>query len=190
MAKKILILLLLVMLANPAVAESESYLTLKWIYSTRAGITDVHVADLDNDGVKEVIVSSYDGYFYVIDEEGNLKFKYYAYCPVYTVNAADVNNDGIEEIIAGSCRPAHIVGPDGNAISKIVTQDDVKSTYIEDFDDDGYGDIMLASGSIRNHMVYIFDRKSNTLFREEIQGAYPKALSISDLDNDGKKELM
>jgi len=190
MVKRILILLLLIVLINLVDAELESYLTLEWIYSTRAGITGIYIADLEGDGIMEIIAGSYDGYFYLIDEKGNLKFKYYAYCPIYSVNAADIDNDGIMEIIAGSCRPIHIVGPDGIVISKIVTQDAIKSMYIGDLDDDGYKDIMVASGSIRNHKVYIFDRNSRTLFQKGIQGAYPKVLAIDDLNNDRINEVI
>ncbi len=190
MSKRIVIMLLLIILAGSSNAELESYLTLKWTYNTKAGITDIHITDLDGDGIKEVIAGSYDGHLYLIDEKGNLKFKYYAYCPIYSVNAADLDNDAVKEIIAGSCRPAHVVGLDGTAISKIITQNAIKSIHVGDMDNDGYNDLMLASGSVRNHKVYIFDRKSNVLFQKSIQGAYPYVLAISDLDGDGINEAL
>lgn len=60
------------------------------------------VVDLENDGVREVLVSTVDNYIFVIEENGNIKtgFPIYTNSPIHSSpKATDLDNDGKKEIV-------------------------------------------------------------------------------------------
>ncbi|MEO0288930.1 MAG: C25 family cysteine peptidase [candidate division WOR-3 bacterium] len=60
------------------------------------------VVDLENDGVREILVSTVDNYIFAIEENGRIKtgFPVYTNSPVYSSpKATDIDNDGKKEIV-------------------------------------------------------------------------------------------
>ncbi len=83
---------------------------LKWRYRTIRGVTDVDICDLklendpddEKDRTWKILVSSNDGYLYLLNAYGDLVWKYKNRNRVRAVHATDVNRDGRYEIAVAS----------------------------------------------------------------------------------------
>jgi len=175
---------------NIVSAQINPYMTLEWRYLAREAINDIHISDLNGDGKREIIAASYDNHIHLISHNGSKIWKYNAKCAVFSVYAGDIDNDGCDEILAGSCRPVHIFDYNMNLKSKFVTKDDVKKIITADFDLDDKLDIIAVSGSMRDHTIYIFNDNFDILWQKSFRGDFPWGIAISDLDGDGKKEVI
>ncbi|HIE34279.1 MAG TPA: hypothetical protein EYP86_03995 [Candidatus Altiarchaeales archaeon] len=190
MFRKILIFIWILTLIMLVDAQTNPYITLEWKYKAREAINDIHVADVDNDGKKEIVAGSYDNHVHLIGYNGSKIWKYNARCPVYSVSAADVDRDSYKEILSGSCRPVHILSYDKGVEAKFLTNDQVKKIITGDFDSDGKEDVMAVSGWERNSVVYIFNNNSEILWQNSFRGGFPWGLAMADLDNDNEKEVI
>ncbi len=168
---------------------SAGYITLENKFNARMEITDLTVVDLDNDGFKEVIASSYDSKVYLLDSKMNKIWQYDARAYVYSVNAIDMENNGLNEIVAGSSR-IQILDYNKTVIGKFPKSDPVKKLLIEDFDGDGFEDILASTGSVRSHTVYIFNNKFDILWQKDFKGEFPWGIAMVDLNKDGKKDVL
>jgi len=148
----------------------------KWTYYSGASIqTSPAIADLDNDGELEIVIGSAREerdekgtrywYYYCINSDGSLKWKYETGGIGSSPAIADLDNDGELEIVilayyhseygayydAISC-----IGPDGTlewmySYPKGCVNDDY-SPAIADLDNDGELEIVISAG-----LVYVFD---------------------------------
>ena len=113
------------------------------------------VADLDNNGYKEIIATTLDGYLYVWNYNGSVKFaiqtssfKSTQVEPIFSSPIAiDINNDGNMEILYAQGTQVTIVDKDGNQLNDTTKRDFVFESYkgsvaVDDIDNDGYLDIL------------------------------------------------
>ncbi|RLI91734.1 MAG: hypothetical protein DRO89_03390 [Candidatus Altiarchaeales archaeon] len=192
MSKKNLIgvsILLCIFVINGINAHPINYITLENKFNARMEITDLYVVDLNNDGSKEIIATSYDSKVYLLDSAANKIWQYDAKAYVYSVNAIDMENDGLPEIVAGSSR-IHILDFNRTVLRRSQRLDPVKRMVVGDFDLDGFDDIMVSTGRIRSNTVYIFNNKFEILWQKSVRGEFPWGIAMGDLDNDGKKEVI
>lgn len=83
---------------------------LKWRYLAKRGIMDIDVCDIQMDfdtdeqeqRTLKVLVSSSDGFLYMLNAEGDLVWRYQSNNRIRCVRAADINGDGKVEIIIAS----------------------------------------------------------------------------------------
>jgi len=116
------------------------------------------LADLNGDGVDEILISTYSAGFYVYDGDGNLMPGF----PVTLVGNApaspavgDIDNDGDMEIVQGTWTSLYVLNANGTnypgfPIPMYVTQ----TAALEDLDLDGDLEIIVPSGSsmhVLNH---------------------------------------
>jgi hypothetical protein len=174
-----------------------------WIYDTKAPIlSSLKSADINNDGVKEIIISTYDttdgnpygaGMIYVLNTEGNNLSgwpKRFAGVPIpATVSLGDVNNDDFIEIVVGSWNQLLVLDYQGNNIPgfpKSLGTSVAASLF--DLDKDGYLEIIYPSS---NKSLYIFNYDGSLLT------GWPKTLpempgspAIADIDSDDEYEII
>ena len=103
-----------------------------WKYETDGAIcSKVSIADINNDGKKEIIFGSCDNNIYALDFSGKKLWSYETdFWVVASPIIADIDNDGKQEIIAGSYdRNIYILDSEGSymldyvpGISGIVSQ--------------------------------------------------------------------
>jgi hypothetical protein len=182
-------MLLCIFFVNSIDATYTNYITLENKFNARMEITDIYVVDLDNDGLKEVIATSYDSKVYLLDSNVDLMWQFDAKAYVYSANAIDIEKDGKSEIVAGSSR-IQVLDLNRTVVVKFPKSDPVKRMVVGDFDNDGYEDIMASTGSVRKHTTYIFNNKFETLWQESIRGEFPWGIAMEDINGDGKKEVI
>ena len=75
-----------------------------WTYQTSGSVfSSPAVADLNNDGLLEIVVGSFDNYVYCLNATGGLLWRYQAGGYIFSSPAiADLNNDGLLEVVVGS----------------------------------------------------------------------------------------
>lgn len=119
-------------------------------------IRDLFSADLNNDGFKDLIVSSYNDNKVMLYE--------------------NVNGDL-------QAKPPHILSADLNIPISI---------YVNDMDNDGYKDIVVASEY--GYKVVWFRNLGNSTFSDEIvigeAIGMPKSVVAEDIDNDGDNDIV
>jgi outer membrane protein assembly factor BamB len=115
----------------PEYRKPNNLVSLMWTYETHGETGSPVIADVDDDGKKEVIIDSSDGYVHVLDSNGNLKWSYmtaggvrrYVNRGIRTaLSVADLDNDGYKEVIYGSKEGKLYVldGKDGTVLWKYV----------------------------------------------------------------------
>lgn len=73
-----------------------------WEYETAGHVRSIRTGDIDKDKISEVVIGSEDGYVYVLDEVGKLKWKYYVDETIFDVDVYDIDNDSNDEILLGA----------------------------------------------------------------------------------------
>ncbi|MEA1924991.1 MAG: hypothetical protein U9M95_03890 [Candidatus Altiarchaeota archaeon] len=155
-----------------------------WNIQTIVGVEAVHAADLDNDGVPELL---YGGgrTIYVSKIDGSLLFKYITQNNIRRISSGDLDGDGFVDIILASqsIRTSDLIVLDRD--SKVIWQQTVGGTHppdfsMADFNSDGNSEIIVAAGK----SVKMFDSEGITLWNYKVDGEATD-LEIADLDNDG-----
>jgi len=173
----------------------------------RGGI-NVAVADLNSDGIKEILVapaSAGGPQVKVFDGDGKLRLQFFAFDPKFrggvNLAAGDVDNDGREEIIAS---PAQDNFPfirifDNRGIMKEQFfafnrnfRGGVKIA-LSDLNSDGIKEILVAPASGGGPQVKILDNLGRTrlqffAFDPKFRGGVN--LAAGDVDNDGEEEII
>lgn len=174
-------------------------------------ISALSAADLNNDGYKEIIVSSTDYNHNKImlykNINGNLQYLQRQILiqntnvnpNIYDIFCADINNDGLIDIIVSDAYGDTIswfknLG-NFNFDNEIIIStlvDNPKSIIAADTDNDGHIDILVGSGNDKN--VSLFKNNGNGIFAapEEIQNTSFRVskMKLFDLDNNGYLDLI
>ncbi len=171
----------------------------EWFYDTAAPcLSAVRIADVDGNGVKDIVVSTYDpvnpysaGRVYVIDINGNNLPGW----PVTTVGPipaspaiADIDNDGDMEVIVGSWSRAYVWNHDGTDYPGWPKYTgSYNSPTVADVDDDGDLEIIYTTTSKR---LYVWHHDGSTLpgwpyVAPELVGS----AAVADVDGDGVLEI-
>jgi len=147
----------------------------------RGGIVSVAVADLDNDGMGEILAGSWPA-FRVFDHEGNSEWNYTTGGRVNAIVAEDLDNDGNKEIIIAS-NDVYVLDNMGELICENSAGSEVYALEIKDLDGDGRAEIMVGSDRF-----YILDSECNEVWNYRTDLSV-KGISVDDLDNDGYYEV-
>lgn len=201
MRKKALVFFTILVLINLiflCTSKSTDYLDLKWEYSANGAVIFVHVDDLNDDGFKEIVVGASreiilggSGWVYLLDRDGNLKWKYDLPGPISAMLVDDLDNDGKKEIISGVFSYVHVLDSNGNLKWKSRTdyQYKVMSLYADDIDNDNSKEIVIGTGSQRKGKLFIFDENGSWIKQWEVNGEV-RSLYTADLYKNGLKEII
>lgn len=183
--------------SNDVVYVLNNDATLKWSYSAE-NLKSIFVSDTDNDGYKEVLISTgreianiERGNFYVIDNGGNLKFKYprsapYSRFVFYSICAMDLNDNRYEEIICGFSTGVYALKDTYDKFSwSFKTNETVIEIMIKDIEGDGNGEIIANSFS----NLYVLDLDGISRGAYSITGGIKKIV-IEDISHTKGNEII
>ncbi|WP_312418805.1 T9SS type A sorting domain-containing protein [Epilithonimonas sp.] len=170
-----------------------------------SNLQNLKIADLNNDGVNDVVVSTYrDFYFLYQLSPGKFTkvvrekpYLIYNYASALNMEVADVNNDGKVDIITNSGNGLYIYLQDNSLyFSEPVITPGYGNLTIADINNDSKNDIIMSrigpgEGQAKIGIKYQID--SPTLFSSTTEiPAYeiPGPVRVADLNNDGKKEII
>jgi hypothetical protein len=203
MEKKTILLLISVLLCiNLVYAQSEDdYFSLKWKAPSKGSVVYVDITDLEDDGIKEIVVGSSEqtiigasGWVDVLDMEGNSKWRVPYALPgaVAEVFVDDLEGDGEKEIIAAVFSRIHVIAADGQRKWERTPRYgyNIKSLYVDDINNNGEKEIIVGagSGSVHNEL-YVINAQGETLWSSRVSGEI-HAIASGDLDGDGLKEVL
>lgn len=185
----------------------------RWsIPNPEAGVTDIALGDVNNDGVLEVIWgggsnSTGPDYLFIADvitqliEWQNIHLD----GPLSAVDVGDVDDDGQDEIVMVSFESesgydvgiVHIFDATTHELEwrsalGIMDWMGVRAVKIGDVDDDGETEFVITTADIYSGIIQIYDGKTHVLERQSAgyNGAYFTTLEIGDVDNDGQTEIV
>jgi len=174
-----------------------------WVYSTDGNIySSPAVADLDDNGVMDIVIGSYDGKVYAIrGDTGQLLWDYYAIGEIYSSPAIGfVDSDNFLDVVFGtaggnSSRIVALKGSTGELIwsFNITTNFNIttkihSSPAIDDIDADGDRDVVIGAD---NGIIYAINGFDGTLLWNYTTGsAIYSSPAIDDIDGDGRPEII
>jgi hypothetical protein len=187
---------------NAFFTEQVNQITPDWIFDTKATIlSSLKCGDLNADGIKEVVVSTYDttanpyggGLIYVVDTDGNNLIgwpKRIVGVPIpATVAIGDLNNDDSLEIVVGNWNQLLVYDYRGNMLPGFPKNfgTSVAATLF-DIDKDGFLEIIYPSS---NKNLYVFKNDGSLLSGwPQVLMEMPGSPAVADIDNDGEFEIV
>ena len=173
-----------------------------WIYDSYLYIKHVETAQLNGDGVLDVIAAEYDmdGYddpskVYGIDgSDGDMLWSYSLDDGVRSMTIGDINNDGVMDAVAGASKGSStpdgkvhaIDGSDGSSIWTFTpgsSGDTCGDVAVGDFDGDEYPDVALACWD--DYVYAINGSNGEELWSSEIGSIFLHAVDTGDVNGDG-----
>ncbi len=163
------------------------------------------VADLDGDGDKEIIFTSFDMRCYCLDTKGNKLWEFVteggpqdnppkghigrAIDSAATI--ADLNGDGMYEILFTTDDEEYqsyiyALTADGEIFWKYPIKGSITSPCVADIDNDGKYEVIV--GDISGN-VHAFDSNGKEIWKSKVNGCI-RSSSIADLNGDGYKEII
>jgi len=176
------------------VLKGSSFST-KWYYNNYSAPvkTSPAVADVDGDGIKEVIVTSVNGTIYALHQVGTaiiatLVWSYPTGDSIYSSPViADLDRDGQYEVVTGSDDGyLYAIHGDGTLYWRINLGSRIRTTAaIDDINGDSYDEIAVGT----ENALYIIDYAGNIL--QNIPMASVTASPVMfDADGDGDKDIV
>jgi hypothetical protein len=167
-------------------------------------------ADVNNDGIKEVIFGNYEGYVHIIQySEGDYVDVWkspHLGSDIPALTTCDTDSDGIVEIIVGTGSGALLIfgyqpgnGSYMQEWADLVFAFDVVGLAADDVDNDGFVEIVTGSSSFAEiplPNVHVFGYNGNSYELEWLHWAedsyynHARTVAIGDVDNDGTKEFV
>ena len=188
-----------IVLANgPVLQYDGSALVTEWDFSTFAAGTYLALADVDADGIEEIVSARAWDYIDVYDAD--LKSPKYQISSDYDIQSlliADVNRDGRDEILYGDGQWGEIHVHDGASGSPIwqVRNPEHGTTRIAvaDVDGDGQLEVMWGAGWTSTGPDHFYVHEIPSLAREfesiDVVGPFA-AVAMGDVDDDGGEEIV
>ncbi len=138
-----------------------------WCYQTGACVRALAVKDLDEDGSVEVIVGSDDGNVYVLNAQGQLKWRYYTLVPVLAICILDIDHDGKVEILLGGANGTlYALNSEGDVRWTTEMHKPIRDICARDIDNDAVVEIALNVGGQLNLLQVIGMQESQDLQKE------------------------
>ena len=176
-------------------------------FENTSGHKAIKVADLDNDGDNDVILSTnfFESRVQWLENDGTGTFSadpqfitdYYTYS-VVDMEVVDVNNDGAPDLI-------YVIPNDNEVILKInngsgsftqeftISNTTTSPTLLKTADIDGDNDFDLIVGSSSNDYIEVYENLNGTSNWNNIASItldQVKDVNVADLDNDGDLEII
>ena len=164
-------------------------------------IESVKTADLDGDGLKEIVITAVSDNqnqngVYVFDNTGKRKWTKGTKGRSYSFAIADLNNDGRPEVVVGTTLGNGPISSSTGYISVLnssggeifnnrMERGGIVSVAVADLDNDGTGEILAGSWPA----LSVFDHEGNSKWNYTTGGRV-NALTAQDLNNDGNKEVI
>ncbi len=157
------------------------------------GIFDPVPADLDGDGIEEIIAGAKTGYVCALKPDGTILWQYDLDSPLDTwemANAADLDGDGRAEVLACNLY-GWIVCLDGEGVLRWRSKVEAyrpSTPAIGDIDNDGQPE--LVYGTATRHLIAL--KANGTLLWDSHQPPFHLGRTrprIADLDGDGNAEI-
>jgi outer membrane protein assembly factor BamB len=153
-------------------------------------------ADIDEDGLPEIVIGCYDNYVYVLNgEDGSLVWTYYApYYIASPTSIADLNNDDHLEIVFTSYNYLGVLSHTGNLLWSCTTGGSMfRGASIADIDGNGILDVVFGAddGILRvlqgdnGQIIWTLDLEAHYQNIFQIDNAPV----IEDFNNDGKLDI-
>jgi outer membrane protein assembly factor BamB len=153
-------------------------------------------ADIDEDGLPEIVIGCYDNYVYVLNgEDGNLVWSYYApYYIASPTSIADLNNDDHLEIVFTSYNYLGVLSHTGNLLWSYTASGSMfRGVSIADIDGNGILDVVFGAddGILRvlqgdnGQIIWSLDLEAHYQNIFQIDNAP----IIEDFNNDGKLDI-
>ncbi len=167
----------------------EALPTKLWNYSAGGNIYCVDSADLDNDGLNEVIYGANDGFIAAIDSNGELLWNYSTGSKIYVVYPKDIDNSGSIEILAGDYDGmVYALSNQGNLIwnYSVGICNAIRDIVAADIDNDGNIEVIIGSDC---ENVTVLDKDGDLVWN------YNATQDVSDVDvidynDDNKLEIV
>lgn len=147
-----------------------------WRCEVIHGVNDMTSADMNGDGVEEILAVTEWWTFQCIDSSGEGLWPYWAVRPHYApganvVRAADIDGDGRPEMLVGAIDTcAYAFNAAGERLWEFFTGEEISALECLDVNDDGVPEVLAAS---LNGYLYALDGKGQELWHlgleEEIQ---------------------
>jgi predicted nucleic acid-binding Zn ribbon protein len=162
---------------------------LKWQYPVDNVVTDVVIADADNDRRDEIIASSLDSSIYVLNQSRLLKRKIDLGSGVWSIAVSDLDGDNLTELVAGAfsgvyrldARPPEQIF---NMRWSYPTESRVFSVFASDVNGDGRAEITALS----KDKLYLLDANGMLMWSKTVSDGV-KVL-IKDVDNNGDMDIL
>lgn len=188
---------------QPLLTKSVNQITPDWIYDTKAPIlSSLKSADINGDGIKEIIISTYDtsngnqygaGLVFVLNMNGSLLHGWpvrMVGAPIpATVSIGDINNNDSLDLVVGNWNKLYAIDSKGNILPGFPKNYGTSETAtLFDLDEDGNLEIIYPSS---NKNLYIF-KSDGSLFPGWPQSLpeTPGSPAVADIDNDGEYEIV
>jgi outer membrane protein assembly factor BamB len=170
-----------------------------WIYDSDLYVKHVETADLNSDGVPDVIAAEHNSDYYgelskviAIDgETGDTLWTYQLNDGVRSMTIGDLNNDGVMDVIAGASYNStntpdgkiHAInGVDGSSLWTYYTGATNEDVAVGKINGDAYPDVAVACF---DDYVYAIDGATGALLWKRLIGSlWINAVAIADVNGD------
>ena len=167
--------------------------SLKWKYHTKKYIdASPTIADLDHDGVLEIIVSDRRGIVYCFSPEGSVLWSYSTTGTIFaTACVADLDNDSYLEVLVGTWEGGYVgylycFNASGFVLWRFKCATITGSASALDIDDDGKYEIIFVSW---DGYLYCLDNTGSLKWRYNMTTVASNNPAFADIDNDGTMEI-
>jgi len=192
-AVALLVLFASLSFAGAAVAQTDSRSSSYWQFAASSRLDSVVLADIDADGIDEIIVLDENGRLTLLAADGRQLWSFLSPDPVGAVGAAAVDS-GLPQRSIAIAAGQHLILLDAEGEERwrlpldAATAPTAIAAY--DFESDGDEDIlvMLASGHL-----YVYSGAGDLLWQfagqEDAASAVNPQLLVADFDSDGVQEI-
>lgn len=181
------------LVVSAAYAESNDYLVPDWQYQANNYINKVSVADLNGDGVNEIIASTRDGMIYDLGKKvsGHVNWQTSVGGNIRDYKIVDYDKNGKKEVLACSDKTGVSVRLlDWQGLNDGSTVDFDQRVYAidaADVDGDGAVDIIIGAA---NHDVYALNSNEMPPLWEYDSNGSVQYVKAEDIDADSKMEVV
>lgn len=175
-----------------------------WIYDSSLTVGKVETADLNGDGIKDVIAGEYDMTYYgepsrvyALDgETGDTLWTYLLQDGVRSMTIGDLNNDGVMDAVAGASYQSSptpdgqihaINGVDGTALWTFPISATIQTVTVADLNGDEYMDV--AAGSFDDSVYAVDGQTGAHLWSHHVDGMWVNAVEGGDVNDDGIDDI-